>query len=151
MTKTDYMKEALKEAIKAKEIDEVPVGCVIVDNGEIIAKAHNLKESKHSSLYHAEINAIKIACDHFNNWHLDDCELYVTLEPCLMCTGAIINSRIKKVYFAASDPKGGAFISNVRIDEIPNLNHYPEYEAGLLKEEAAALLKEFFKSKRRRK
>ena len=100
---------ALKEAQKAFEIDEVPVGCVIVLNNKIIAKAHNKKEINNDPCGHAEILAIRKASKKLNNWRLEDCEIYVTIEPCIMCSGAIIQSRIKKVYFGASDNKGGGF------------------------------------------
>ena len=142
------MKEALKEAAKAFKEDEVPVGCVIVKDSIVISKAHNKKESKGSSIFHAEIEAIRKACKKLGTWHLDDCEMYVTLEPCMMCMGAIINSRIKKIYYATADPKGGAAKSIFDIKNIKGLNHYPECEAGLMHEEASNLLKNFFKNKR---
>lgn len=142
------MNEALKEAVKAFKEDEVPVGCIIVKEGRIIARAHNRKEKKSCAVFHAETEAIIKACKKLGTWHLEDCDMYVTLEPCMMCTGAIINSRIRKVYYGASDPKGGAFTSNIKIRDIKNLNHYPEYESGLLEEKAAELLKKFFRNKR---
>ena len=109
---------AKKEALKAYKEDEVPIGSIIVKDGNIIAKAHNKKEKKQDATAHSEIECIKKANKKLKSWHLDDCELYVTLEPCMMCTGAIINSRIKKRYFAAKDPKGGSLDSNVKIKEI---------------------------------
>lgn len=151
MDKELYMQAALDEAEKAFSEDEVPIGCVIVREGKIIAAAHNQKEKNKCSLYHAEMVAIIKACAVLNSWYLDECDLYVTLEPCMMCTGAIINSRIRKVYFAASDPKGGAFISNLKINEIKNINHYPEFEAGICQQEAAKLLQSFFQQKRKNK
>ncbi|HHY63679.1 MAG TPA: nucleoside deaminase, partial [Clostridiaceae bacterium] len=103
-----YMAEAINEAKKALELDEVPVGAVIVRNGEIISRAYNLRETSRQATAHAELLAIQKACSHLNSWRLDNCDLYVTLEPCPMCAGAIINARIKSVYFGAYDPKGGA-------------------------------------------
>ena len=148
MLKEDYMGIALDEAIKAFNEDEVPIGCVIVKDDEIIAKAHNQKVKNNNATHHAEMLAIDQATKSIGNWHLDDCEMYVTLEPCLMCTGAIINSRIKKVYFATADPKGGALVSNLDIYSVKNLNHYPEIEQGCLQEASSELLKKFFKNKR---
>ena len=145
----DFMKLALAEAKKAMEKDEVPIGCVIVKDGEVIARGHNQKEKKQSAVFHAEIVAINRATRKLGTWHLDDCEIYVTLEPCLMCAGAIINSRIRKVIFGASDPKGGAFGSNTDVKLIPKLNHYPLSQSGLHKEECEELLKTFFRKKRK--
>ena len=145
--KNKFIEAAYKEAIKAFEKDEVPVGCVIVKDDKIIARAHNRKEEKNSAIYHAEIEAIKKANKKLNNWYLKDCELYVTLEPCVMCVGAIINSRIKKIYYAAKDPKGGAIESNLNIYNIKNLNHYPESEY-IENKDCQQILKDFFKSKR---
>ena len=147
MYKQEYMDLAIKEAIKAFKEDEVPIGCVIVKNDEILAKAHNKKVKKQDATAHSEIECIKKASKKINNWHLDDCEMYVTLEPCLMCGGAIINSRIKKVYYAAKDPKGGSFGSNINIKEIKNINHYPDGEF-IESKEYIKLLKDFFKNKR---
>ena len=147
MYKQEYMDLAIKEAIKAYKEDEVPIGCVIIKNDKVIAKAHNKKEAKKDATAHSEVEAIKKASKYLSNWHLDNCELYVTLEPCIMCMGAIINSRIKKVYYAAKDPKGGSLESNIKIKEVKNINHYPEYEfvedINYIK-----LLKNYFKGKR---
>ena len=142
------MELAYKEALKAFEEDEVPVGCVIARGDEVIAKAHNRKEKKKCAVYHAEIECINKATKKLDNWNLKDCCMYVTLEPCMMCTGAIINSRIDKVVFACRDPKGGAMVSNIRLDEVKNLNHYPEIEEGVMEKECSDLLKKFFKGKR---
>ena len=142
------MKLAYKEALKAFEEDEVPVGCVIARGDEVIAKAHNRKEKKNCAVYHAEIECINKAARKLDNWNLKGCCMYVTLEPCMMCTGAIINSRIDKVVFACRDPKGGAMVSNIRLDEVKNLNHYPETEEGVMEKECSDLLKKFFKGKR---
>lgn len=151
MDKYELMAEALKEARIAYSEDEVPIGCVIAKNGEIIARAHNTKVQRRNTLNHAEINAINIASGYLDSWYLDECELYVTLEPCMMCTGAIVNSRIKKVYFATDDPKGGSLISNIKLSEVKKLNHYPEIETDIYKEEASELLKDFFRNKRKQK
>lgn len=141
------MELAIKEALKASLEDEVPVGCVIVKDEKVLAKAHNKKVHKQDATAHSEIECIKIASKKINNWHLDDCEMYVSLEPCLMCGGAIINARIKKIYYAAKDPKGGSFGSNIDIKTIKNINHYPDSE--FIENEAyIKLLKDFFKKKR---
>ena len=145
--KNKFMKEAYRQAIRAFYNDEVPVGCVIVKEGKIISRGYNHKEEKNSAIYHAEIEAINKATKKLNNWYLKDCELYVTLEPCMMCVGAIINSRIKKVYYGAPDPKGGAIKSCLNIHNIKNLNHYPETE--YIEDKACEqILKDFFKNKR---
>ena len=146
-----YMRAAMKEAHKAELNDEVPIGAVIVCDGKIIARAHNTRQTKQISTHHAEILCIEKACRKLNSWRLEDCDLYVTLEPCPMCAGAIQQSRIRKVVFGAYDPKGGFFGSNFNINEVKGLNHYPEVEGGILKEETAQLLKEFFKKKRERR
>ena len=142
------MRLAYKEAQKAFEEDEVPIGCVIVCDGKVIARAHNRKEKKNCAVHHAEIECIRKACRKLDNWNLKGCELYVTLEPCLMCTGAIIQSRIDKVCFGCRDPKGGALFSNIRLSDVKNLNHYPEIEEGVMQEECSGILKEFFRNKR---
>lgn len=146
-----YMKSAIKEAIKAKDIDEVPIGAVIVYQDKIIARGHNLRETKQCSTAHAEIIAIEKACKKLKSWRLEDCTLYVTLEPCPMCSGAIIQSRVKKVVYGAKDPKGGCIESNMKMLEVPGFNHYPETIAGVCEEECSLLLKEFFKNKRKSK
>ena len=146
-----YMRAAMKEAHKAELKDEVPIGAVIVCDGKIIARTHNTRQTKQISTHHAEILCIEKACRKLNSWRLEDCDLYVTLEPCPMCAGAIQQSRIRKVVFGAYDPKGGFFGSNFNINEVKGLNHYPEVEGGILKEETAQLLKEFFKKKRERR
>ena len=142
------MLQAYKQAQIAFKEDEVPVGCVIVKDNKIIAKAHNKKQKKNCAVFHAEIECIQKASKQLNNWNLLGCTMYVTLEPCLMCTGAIVNSRIDKIVFACKDPKGGALVSNIKFNEIKNLNHYPEIEYGVMSEECSDLLKQFFKNKR---
>ena len=139
---------ALNEAKKAFQNDEVPIGCVIVKNDEVIAKAYNKKQKNNCAIYHAEIECIKKASKKLNDWYLKDCEMYVTLEPCIMCTGAIINSRIKTVYYGCKDPKGGALESNIKIKKIKNINHYPNVVSGKHEKECSELLKLFFKDKR---
>lgn len=151
MNKEKWMKEAIKQAKKAEEKDEVPIGCVIVKDNKIIARAYNKREMKQCSTAHAEILAIEKACKKLGTWRLEGCELYVTLEPCPMCSGAIIQSRIDQVVFGAYDPKGGCMGSNMNIIEVKGFNHYPRIEGGLLKDECAKLLKDFFKAKRKKK
>ena len=145
-----FMREALKEAKKALEIEEVPVGAVIVKDGKIIARAHNTKETKKDATCHAEILAIKKACKKLNSWRLLDCEMYVTLEPCTMCAGALINSRIKKIYIGTDDSKTGACGSILNILQDYKFNHKIEVEKYILKEECEKLLKDFFKFLRER-
>lgn len=146
--KNQYMELAYKEAQKAFKEDEVPVGCVIVKDGEVIAKAHNRKEHRNCALFHAEIECILKATKKLDNWNLKDCDLYVTLEPCMMCMGAIVNSRIDRIFYGCRDPKGGALVSNIRFKRIRNLNHYPEIKGGIMKEECSKILKDFFRNKR---
>jgi Cytosine/adenosine deaminases len=143
-----YMRMALQEAKKARDIDEVPVGAVIVKEGKVLARSHNEKETKKDVTKHAEIIAIQKASKKLDNWHLDGCVLYVTLEPCAMCAGAIMQARIKKVVFGAFDPKGGSLESCFQLYNIKGFNHYPEVESGVLEEESAELLRNFFKAKR---
>ena len=145
-----FMKEALKEAKKALDKEEVPVGAVIVKDGKIIASAHNTKESKNDSTCHAEILAIQKACKKLGAWRLLDCEMYVTLEPCSMCAGALINSRIKKLYIGADDAKTGACGSVLNLLGDYKFNHTIEVKKYILKEDSEKLLKEFFKFLRER-
>lgn len=145
-----FMKEALKEAKKAYKKEEIPVGAVIVKDGEIIARGHNLKETKVDTIKHAEVIAIQKAEKILNSWRLEDCYMYVTLEPCSMCAGAIINSRIKKVYIGTMDEKTGACGSVLNLFEY-NFNHKVELETGILKEECRKIIQEFFKSLRIKK
>lgn len=139
------MQEAIIEAKKADELCECPIGAVIVRNGDIIARGFNLKESEQNSVLHAEIVVIQSACKVLGTWRLDDCDLYVTLEPCVMCAGAIIQSRIRRIYFGAYDPKAGAIGSVVNIFDIKELNHAPEIYAGIMEDECSLLLKQFFR------
>ena len=144
----DYMKEALKEAELAKLEDEVPIGCVIVKDDQIIARSHNQRDKTNNPLGHAETLAIKKASEVVGDWQLVDCTLYVTIEPCIMCAGAIIQSRIKKVVYGAPEYKGGAFGSSIDILNAENINHRPEVIKGVLEEECSAIIKDYFKSKR---
>lgn len=143
-----YMKVALTEAIKTKKYKDVPVGAVIVENGKIIAKGYNKKEKMMMSTQHAEIVAIEKACKKKKSWYLEDCILYVTLEPCIMCCGAILQSRIKKVVYATNNEKFGGIESVDRIFDIKKNNHRVEVKKGVCKEEAIFLLKKFFKDQR---
>lgn len=149
--KEKFMKEALKEAKKAYEKLEVPVGAVIVKDGKIIARAHNLKETKFDTTKHAEILAIQKASKKLNSWRLLDCEMYVTLEPCSMCAGALINSRVKKVYIGASDEKTGAVGSVFNLLDDYTFNHKVAYENGIMKDECEDILKDFFRTLRKNK
>lgn len=142
-----YMSEALAEARTAFEKDEVPVGAVIVRDGEIIARAHNLRETGKNALMHAETMAIDAACKALGGWRLPRCTLYVTLEPCPMCAGAIVNSRIDRVVFGAYDRRAGAFGSILDLNLYP-LNHKPEIVGGVMEEECRTMLQDFFKRKR---
>ena len=151
-----FMKEALKEAKKAYDKLEVPVGAVIVKDGKIIARAdkiiargYNRRNTDKNPLAHAEVAAIKKASKKLGDWRLEECTLYVTLEPCSMCAGALINSRIKKVYIGASDEKTGAVGSVLNLLDDYTFNHKVEYEKGILQDECEELLKDFFKNLRK--
>ena len=146
-----YMKEALKEAQKAYKKLEIPVGAVIVKDGKIIAKAHNIKEQKKDTTKHAEIIAIQKASKKLNTWRLNDCEMYVTLEPCSMCAGAIIQARLKKIYIGTMDEKTGACGSVLNLLKDYKFNHEVELETGLLEENCKKILQDFFKELRKLK
>lgn len=143
-----FMKIALLEAKKAYEKDEVPVGAVIVLNDKIIARGHNLRESKNDPTMHAEIVAIRKACKKNKSWRLEGATLYVTIEPCSMCAGTILWARMARVVYGANDPKGGSLGGSFNLYEMPNLNHHPEITGGVLKEECGELMSKFFQSKR---
>lgn len=151
MDNKNYLQSALKEAQKALKKDEVPVGAVIVKNNKIISRAHNIKETKKNCLCHAEIIAINKASKKLNSWHLDGCTLYVTLEPCSMCAGAIIQARIAKVIYGALDLKGGAIESCYQMYAIKGFNHYPDtsYDSSIT--ECSSILSNYFKKKRKTK
>ena len=146
-----YMEQALKEAEKAYKKLEVPVGAVIVKDGKIIARGHNQKETKTDTTKHAEMIAIQKASKKLKSWRLIDCEMYITLEPCTMCAGAIINSRIKKIYIGAMDEKTGADGSILNLFEDYPFNHKVEVEKGIKQEECEKILKQFFKELRKLK
>lgn len=147
--KEKFMKEALKEAKKAYNKLEIPVGAVIVRNNKIIARAHNLKELKQDATRHAEIMAIEKASKKLNNWRLTDCEMYVTLEPCPMCAGAIINSRIEKMYIGAKDEKTGACGSKLNLFKDYTFDTNVDLETGIMEEECKTMLQSFFKELRK--
>ena len=147
MDDLDFMREALSLARKAAERGEVPVGCVIVRGQEIVGRGYNRRETDKSALAHAEIQAIDQACRTLGGWRLWECTLYVTLEPCAMCAGAILNARIPKVVYGASDRKFGACGSVCSLFSM-DFNHHPQVEAGLLEEESRALLQDFFQNLR---
>lgn len=146
--KEKFMKEALKQAQKAYDKLEVPVGAVIVKDGKIIARAYNQKEEKQDTTNHAEIMAIKKASKKLGSWRLLDCDMYVTLEPCSMCAGALIQSRIRKVYIGTLDEKTGACGSVLNLLNDYKFNHNVEVETGVLKDECEGMLKKFFKELR---
>ena len=143
------MKEALKEAELAALEDEVPIGCVIVRDNKIISKAHNMRDKTNNPIGHAEILAIKKASEVVNDWQLVDCTLYVTIEPCIMCAGAIIQSRIPRIVYGAAEPRGGAFGSSINVLTANDINHHPEVIKGVLEEECSSIIKNYFKRKRK--
>jgi len=141
-----YMRQALELAKEAAEQDEVPVGALIVRNGEVIARAYNTREKDKNALYHAEIKAIDEACRALGGWRLVGCTMYVTLEPCPMCAGAIVNSRIERVVYGAPDNKAGAFGTMINLTDYPLFK--PEIISGVLASECSQILSDFFKAKR---
>ena len=145
-----FMREALKEAQKAYDQEEVPIGAVVVLNGEIIGRGHNLREKEQGATLHAEIKAIRQANQHLGSWRLEDCELFVTLEPCPMCSGAMILARMKKVIFGAFDPKAGTAGTFMNLLQDSRFNHQVEVEQGVLEEECQEILRSFFKGLRER-
>lgn len=151
MEKEKFMREALKEAEKAYQKEEIPIGVVIVKDGKIIARAHNLKEIKKDTTEHAEIRAIKKASKKLDSWRLKDCEMYTTLEPCAMCAGAIIQARISKIYIGTMEPKTGACGSVLNLLKDFKFNHNVEIEYGVLKDECSDIIKKFFKELRKNK
>lgn len=146
-----FMAEALKEAALAAEMGEVPIGAVIVRGDEIIAAAHNLVETSKDPTAYAEMLAIRQAAARLGGWRLTGCHMYVTVEPCSMCAGAIVWARIEKLFIGTDDPKGGACGSIFNIPQEKKLNHYTEIETGLLREECSEIMKTFFKKLRDRK
>ncbi|MBO4219489.1 MAG: nucleoside deaminase [Clostridia bacterium] len=144
-----FMEEAVKEARLSEVSDDVPVGCVIVLDGEIIGRGHNTRELRSSALGHAEIEAISEACGRRNSWRLSGCTMYVTLEPCTMCAGAAVSARIDRVVIGAKDPKAGALGSVMDLNSYP-LNHKIEIEYGVCREKCSSMLKAFFEKKRKK-
>ena len=142
-----YMRRAIELARMAEEIDEVPVGALIVWDGEIVAEAYNTRESSKCATHHAEILAIEEACRVLGGWRLIGCTLYVTMEPCAMCAGAIINARLPRVVYGAPDLRFGAFGSLINLADVP-LNHKPEVIGGVLGDENVQMLRSYFKKKR---
>ena len=149
--KEKFMKSALRQAKKAEQSEEVPIGCVIVKEGKIIAKAYNMRQTKRQATAHAEILAIEKACRKFKDWRLDGTEMYITLEPCAMCAGAIVNSRIEKVYFGAYERKSGCAESKFSVLKDGGLNHSTDFEGGVMEEKCANIIKNYFKEKRMQK
>ena len=143
-----FMAQALKEAEISANFDEVPVGPVIVKDGKIIARGHNLRESKNDPTAHAEIIAIRKACRKLKSWRLEGCTIYVTIEPCSMCAGTLLWTRIQRIDYGANDPKGGALGSSYNLFEVKNINHRPEITRGVLENRCASLMTSFFRSKR---
>ena len=146
-----FMKEAIRQAKKAEKLNEVPIGCVIVYDGKIIARGYNRRNTDKSTLAHAEIIAIKRASKVIKDWRLEDCTLYVTLEPCQMCAGAIVQARIPKVVIGAMNPKAGCAGSVLNILQVERFNHQTEIEHGILEEECSQMLSDFFRELRRKK
>lgn len=144
-----YMLLAIEEAKKAAEKDEVPVGAVVVREGKVISSAYNLRETMQSATAHAEILAVEQACRVLGSWYLNECDLYVTLEPCIMCAGAIINARIRSLYFGAYDPKAGGCGSVTDVFRLKELNHKATVYGGIMEDSCAALLTDFFRKKRK--
>jgi tRNA(adenine34) deaminase len=144
-----FMEQAIKEALDAELVGEVPIGAVIVKDNKIIARAHNLRETSKDPTAHAEILAIRAASQSIGGWRLTGCTLYVTLEPCPMCAGAIVQSRISRVVYGADDPKAGCAGTLMNLLQEPRFNHQVAYQGGVLQEKCSCLLKEFFQSLRR--
>lgn len=146
-----YMKEALRQAKKAEALLEVPIGCVIVQNDKIIARGYNRRNTDKNTLSHAELNAIRKASKKTGDWRLEDCTMYITLEPCQMCAGAIVQARMGRVVIGAMNPKAGCAGSILNLLEMPEFNHQVNVERGVLEEECSAMLSEFFKKLRKQK
>ena len=146
-----YMKEALRQAKKAEALLEVPIGCVIVQNDKIIARGYNRRNTDKNTLSHAELNAIRKASKKTGDWRLEDCTMYITLEPCQMCAGAIVQARMGRVVIGAMNPKAGCAGSILNLLEMSEFNHQVNVERGVLEEECSAMLSEFFKKLRKNK
>lgn len=150
MSDVKYMREAIRQAKKAKALGEVPIGCVIEYRGKIIGRGYNRRKTDKNTLSHAELNAIRKASKVIGDWRLEECTMYVTLEPCQMCSGAIVQARIPKVVIGCMNPKAGCAGSILNIFDVPEFNHQVETEKGMLEEECSALLTDFFKELRER-
>ncbi|MBP9001042.1 MAG: tRNA adenosine(34) deaminase TadA [Lachnospiraceae bacterium] len=150
MSDVKYMREAIRQAKKAKALGEVPIGCVIEYRGKIIGRGYNRRKTDKNTLSHAELNAIRKASKVMGDWRLEECTMYVTLEPCQMCSGAIVQARIPKVVIGCMNPKAGCAGSILNIFDVPQFNHQVETEKGMLEEECSALLTDFFKELRER-
>jgi tRNA(adenine34) deaminase len=146
-----YMRAALREAKKALALGEVPIGCVLVADGKIIARGYNRRKTDHNTLSHAELNAIRKASKRTGDWRLEQCEMYVTLEPCQMCAGAIVQARIPKIYIGTMNPKAGCAGSLLNLLQFPSFNHQVDIETGILQEECAQMLTGFFRDMRDKK
>lgn len=153
MTNTDekYMREALRQAKKAYALEETPIGCVIVHDGKVIGRGYNRRNTEKSPLAHAEIAAIRKASRKIGDWRLEECTMYVTLEPCQMCAGAIVQSRIPRVVIGCMNPKAGCAGSVLNILQVKEFNHQAEIESGVLGEECSELMKQFFRELRDKK
>ena len=143
-----YMKEAIRQAKKARALEEVPIGCVIVCNGQIIARGYNRRNTDKNTLSHAELNAIKKASKKLGDWRLEGCTMYVTLEPCQMCSGAIVQSRMTRVVVGCMNPKAGCAGSILNLLDMPEFNHQVELTTGVMEEECSQMMKSFFKELR---
>ena len=145
-----FMKLAILQAKKAYELGEVPIGAIIVRDGEVVGEGYNRRETGKNALYHAELEAIDDACRRLGGWRLWQCEMYVTLEPCLMCAGAVINSRLRRIVYGCSDAKAGSVGSVTNLFDLP-YNHRPEVVSGVLADECSAMLSQFFKELREKR
>ena len=146
-----FMKEAIKQAKKAGALKEVPIGCVIVSEGKIIARGYNRRNTDKNTLSHAELNAIRKASRKLGDWRLEGCTMYVTLEPCQMCSGALVQSRIKRVVVGCMNPKAGCAGSVMNLLQVPEFNHQVELTTGVLEEQCSSMLKQFFRELRQKK
>ncbi len=146
-----FMREAIKQAKKAEDLDEVPIGCVIVHEGKIIARGYNKRNTMKSTLAHAELLAIRKACKKLGDWRVEECTMYITLEPCQMCAGAIVQARIPRVVIGASNKKAGCAGSIINLLQMEQFNHQVELTKGVLEEECSQMMKDFFRAMRKKK
>jgi len=143
-----YMRIALKEAQKAALLDEVPVGAIIVKDDKILARGHNLREKTNDPTSHAEVNVVRKASKKLNSWRLEGCTIYVTVEPCSMCAGTLLQCRIGRIVYGAKDPKGGAIESSLELFNAKNINHHPKIMGGVLEKECSSIISKYFRAKR---